>query len=645
MTRSSRWRRTRGEERPASSRVITAMIGGAFALTFVLFAMVIASFVEHLNLNAATGMQRSVSGVLAREIDQIDRWLPDNTRWNDAVEHLYGTVDTRWAESQWTNTMNMFVVDRRGTSLFVRSTARFQPLAAAAGPAMRLLIARLPRDPRTALGRKRSTMMIGMFKGGPAIFGAAAILPQTAVVPVPRALRYMVYVRPMDRDMLSRWGAMFHIQGLAWSPDRPGDAALDVMALAAADGSACGYLSWTRPAPGTAALAQFVPLVATAMLLMLLLAVASVRFVVRTSRDIQRGAETARINAAEAEQAKARAEEAAASTRIALARSESDRRQITAMAEREAAEQARHAEQLHAAARQTGDGIERAVSTMIAELLVTANELRHSADRTSAVILDQQRHARLIRDQSREANDLVVGIIDGIRTVSAALGGVSDDTDENRRLLTAAGGQSSLTRDAGRALCDRVAEIQHAAAHISAITRQTRLLALNATIEAARVGEQGRGFAVVAAEVQALATQTDALNGAVEASVANAEITAKSSFDLADTMRGTLAELVESATATLTTLDDQRQATKALSDASHQVESYSGVVLAGTDALIESFDDIAARAEATRKIGGAVRERAELLQRELSHFVSELRGRSTGDRERLALSPGRAIAA
>uniref|UniRef100_UPI0015755BF8 methyl-accepting chemotaxis protein n=1 Tax=Sphingomonas bacterium TaxID=1895847 RepID=UPI0015755BF8 len=470
----------------------------------------------------------------------------------------------------------------------------------------------------------------GMFKGRPAIFGAAAIIPEKPTDPAPRGdLRYIVYVKPIDRRLLDLWSSNFHIEGLDWSPKRPSDPKLGVMALTAPDGSSCGFLFWTNPAPGSGALVESLPLVITAALLMLVLAGASVRFVMKTSRDLQHGATIAQDNAAKAEQATAHAEEAAASAKIALERSESDRRQIAEMAKREAAEQAHHTRQLQAAASSIGNGIEQAVSTIVTDLLITANELRDSADLTMNVITGQQRHAKLIHDQSREATGLVAGVIDGIRTISSALGDVSDDTDENRRLLTVAGNQSNVTREASQELCDRVGEIKHAAMHISTITRQTSMLALNATIEAARAGEDGRGFAVVATEVKSLAGQTSALNGTVQASVANAETTARSSLDLTEAMCGTLAELVQSASTTLKTLDDQRRAARELSDASRLVENYSGVVLTGTSALIESIDDIAVRAEVTRKVGAAVRQRAELLQAELSYFIAELRSGSS----------------
>jgi methyl-accepting chemotaxis protein len=81
---------------------------------------------------------------------------------------------------------------------------------------------------------------------------------------------------------------------------------------------------------------------------------------------------------------------------------------------------------------------------------------------------------------------------------------------------------------------------------IDEIARQTNLLALNAAVEAARAGEAGRGFAVVASEVRNLAQRSSQAAKDIKDLITSSGGQVQSGVDLVNKAGGALAEIVES---------------------------------------------------------------------------------------------------
>jgi methyl-accepting chemotaxis protein len=81
---------------------------------------------------------------------------------------------------------------------------------------------------------------------------------------------------------------------------------------------------------------------------------------------------------------------------------------------------------------------------------------------------------------------------------------------------------------------------------IDEIARQTNLLALNAAVEAARAGEAGRGFAVVASEVRNLAQRSSQAAKDIKDLITSSGSQVQNGVDLVNRAGGALAEIVES---------------------------------------------------------------------------------------------------
>ncbi|EPR43669.1 methyl-accepting chemotaxis sensory transducer [Desulfovibrio sp. X2] len=194
--------------------------------------------------------------------------------------------------------------------------------------------------------------------------------------------------------------------------------------------------------------------------------------------------------AEEARAEAARMEEAARAAR--------DRLEVSAREADEVATQvAAAAEQLAAMISQVSRGAE-AQNERMAETATAMEEM-------NATVTEVARNAGSASDTARRAKDKALTGADMVKQAVAAIGQVSDLTEETRQGMDALGSQ--------------VESIGRIIGVINDIADQTNLLALNAAIEAARAGDAGRGFAVVADEVRKLAEKTMQATREVESSI------------------------------------------------------------------------------------------------------------------------------
>jgi methyl-accepting chemotaxis protein len=148
---------------------------------------------------------------------------------------------------------------------------------------------------------------------------------------------------------------------------------------------------------------------------------------------------------------------------------------------------------------------------------------------------------------------------------------------------------------------------------IDGIAFQTNILALNAAVEAARAGETGRGFAVVASEVRQLAGRSAGAAKEIKALIGSSVEQVASGTRVVQGAGTTMGEVVTNA----------RQINTFLGEiATSSQEQALGVSQVGQSiqALDRTTQQNAALVEETNAAASALREQAEILQREIANF-------------------------
>lgn len=596
---------------PLVALIVLAILSMATLLAVVSYQM---------DRNAENYMSRMVRGSVEREIAGLLDTVTTNARWDDAVDHVYGSLDRGWAMTNLNfPSFDSFVVDADGRTLWSSSPDGRQRLLEKAAPdAHRRLIARLPRGLPDALRRTRGVAEIARYDDGIAAIGAMSIVPWHGTgAPRGDRPRYLFLVRRLDAARIARMGEIHGLVDMAWADGDVGGG-FQVHAVSDGGGRTIGHLRWRAPAAGWNALKQIAPVGIAAALLFAALSCWLVRQVNRGHRAL--GTESLLARQA-AESASRAAEEA----REALRHAEAARNQASHSALREAVEQRRHEEELRHSSRQIALALERSMAAMVTQLLDTAGELERSASQTLTTIENQQVQAAIVIDRSRETAHAAQAITATIDMLTASISDISQVTRRIRDAADAASTRSTEARGANDNLLRHVGSISDAANLISKITGQTNLLALNATIEAARAGEAGRGFVIVANEVKALAGQTAETTRAIHERVAGIESAAEQTCALVGTVDSILGQLANSIGAASLAVQQQLVAAEDIQRTSHGVAVHADAADDAVDAISRSLQEIAQAATQTRQSGVAVRERAERLKAEFARLIGALK--------------------
>jgi methyl-accepting chemotaxis protein len=596
---------------------------GLAAVALLTSAIIIVSLGRWMDRDAGAEKRLMVEGALKREISAVATTARDYGRWDDAVDHLYGKPDARWAGSNLSGTYDVYLVDESGHTLrvprqgdWVRSQLP-QDL-------IRQLLAPLPKHAKPT-NTASVNAFSARFQGRPAIFAATPIVPLSTTHPLPSGpLRYLVLYQPIDAPMIKGWGDSFALHSIAWTQEPPSGREDSNLAVRDPDGSVVGYLSWQKVRPAVAAIAALAPVMVISVILFAILVAWLSWSIHQSSEALAHEKALAQREAEEREQARREAEEARIATARALEQAESARASIAAMAAREAEEQARHREQLRDASRQVAAHLRQSVSTLIAELLESADQLDSSANSTIAVVTTQAREAKGVQERAASSARMVRSIADSIEKLNAAMRSIRAQSGETEQRMRSVDAGSEAARRANATLLNQIGSIRDTADVISGIAGQTNLLALNATIEAARAGDAGHGFTVVAQEVKSLAIATGKQTVDIQARVAAVQDATNSTVALVDTVHGLLRELSAAIAGTVEAVDQQQESAAAIRAASQEVAANADTAHAAVSNIADALGLVAESATATRRIGSNVRDQAQHLQTQLDQLVARL---------------------
>ena len=622
--RIGNWIRTAVERSGArTSSGIGPLIGLAL-VALLASATVMISLTSRMDAQAAVEKRTMMAGALKREVRTYDAIARDNGRWDAAVDHLYGKLDPQWAQFNYAGAYEMFVVDRQGEILF--ATAKQGWLKGKMPrPILLRLLARMPRTAtRAALNAVFASPQLLL--GELAIVAATPILPSDVNYRWPKGeLRYVVVVERLDRRTVTGWAENFGLSNVAWGRSAPPAGGNSFLPVENDAGQKIGYISWSPTRPGLAAARALMPTIISSIIIFAILCAWLSSVIHRSNLVIAEEKALAQREAEQREAARREAESAHLSAQRALEQAEAARASIAAMAEKEALEQARHRVQLRRASEEMAEQLGRSVSTLIADLLQSADQLETSANSTLAAVDTQAREAKSAKERAEESATMVRSIGGMIEQLTGAMRSIRAQSVETERRMQNVDAGSQAAQEANSALLHQISSIRETADVIGSIATQTNLLALNATIEAARAGDAGRGFAVVAQEVKSLAVATGHNTVDIQGRVAAVQQATNSTVALVDTVHKLLHELNSAITSTATAVDQQQASAAAILATSQQVGSNADAAHAAVSTIALAFDSVSQSATATRRIGTNVRDQARNLQAEVDRLVRQLR--------------------
>ena len=587
--------------------------------------MMVGLLVAHMDTEAATEKRQMMSGAYQREIEALRPTARDYTRWDDAVTHLYGNLDRRWAAANIGGSYINFVLDHDGSTLFSAEPDKSEPTLDQVAPAAKAeLMASLPRTAQqvSSIG---IVAFIGQYRGHPAIFAGGPIVPGNLGGAMPMTLRYGVVIRTLDEKVVSGWEKAFELEGLHWAGHMTGSP--DEIEVRDHSAKTVGVLAWRAVRPGWSALLSMLPLILGSAALFVAAAVMLSRVVLRTQAALSLQTSAAR-SAAEVEQA-AREEAVTAQqgAEAALRSADEQRARAEAMAKREVEDEIRHRDELRQSASEVAQAIDRRLSDLVSNLLEKASALEKSAEHTLLSLVERERDALAAQRTSLLAADAMAAIAHRVSEMIASTGQIRDEACSTQHAVERVDNQSRAATNASFSLRRHVDGIARVGETIEQIARQTNLLSLNAAIEAARAGGQGRGFAVVASEVKSLAEDAGSNAADIIRKVVEVQSAASATADLAETVHNLLQEVGRSAAETVTAVDHHKTAAQSILETSDLINEEAQTSQAAIAEMVNGLKRVADEANNTRAVGASIREDALDLKTELQQLLNGLRQR------------------
>ncbi len=569
----------------------------------------LAALVYTLDARAAEHTRSVIAGALSSELSSMAASAHENGRWDEAVEHLYGELDMRWATDTISGTSITYVFDEHGRSLFsLRSDGRSDPpLAVAAPEAFKQLLGRLPKTPASARAMKRGLSLLGLYRGQPAIFGAMPLVPLRPSAPfAEQDIRYIGYVTPIDASLLAHWKRSFRIAGL----DVVQGEAEAGLPIVGDDKRVIGALVWQQERPGLAALVTVSPVVALSMAILIGLSASIYRGMRKQGEALMQAVEEQRRAAEDAKAATESAE------RAALLASEASRRESLLREENQLA--------LVSSSHAIGSKLRVDIRSLAEELERVAGQLDDRADLTASIAVSQQGRVEQIRDASERASAAMNEIDLEVRQFTTASSTIRSAASRAETRVGVAKARSRDSETASLTLLARLEAVDQSSARIQKISAETNMLALNAAIEAARSATSDSGFAVVASEVKALALRSGATAAQISEFSKEISAAAKVSVSGCEAVHGLMEEVHSRITeAALAAAHQDAHSVEILKRLERAADEASSVGCAVED-IAAAATKVAEHAAATRATSATLRSRVRLLNERLDESIAAL---------------------
>jgi methyl-accepting chemotaxis protein len=272
----------------------------------------------------------------------------------------------------------------------------------------------------------------------------------------------------------------------------------------------------------------------------------------------------------ESDRAKGRAEEDRESA-------EEAHRSAQAAGEREAGERARReqferemADKRRSELFALADGFQTSIAGIVVAVGTASSQLEDSARMLEGIVRGATSKTHATAASAACSSDNASLLAERLRDLTASIGSIAANVDEQAKLSGSARDVSASCHDAVEALAGHTGAIGGFADSIQTIAGQTNLLALNATIEAARAGDAGRGFAVVAQEVKQLAGQATRATDQIRTLAGDSQTRADGAKGALTHISTMVNDLAAAAQAIRAQVEHQRQTATAIEEAARE---------------------------------------------------------------------------
>ena len=278
---------------------------------------------------------------------------------------------------------------------------------------------------------------------------------------------------------------------------------------------------------------------------------------------------------------------------------------------------------------QLADAFESRVKGIVDRLGKAAREMTGNAQAMTG-------GAANVRDRSVDGATAAQQTSANVQTVASAAEELSASIREISSKIAQSSTRAREAADQAETTNRLVENLEQAARRIDAvvtliqdIAEQTNLLALNATIEAARAGEAGKGFAVVAGEVKSLAGQTAKATDEITQQIKEVQDGVASAVVAIREVAGAIREIDGYVTAVASAVEEQDASTQEIARSSQDAAHGTNEVTRTIEGVSAVANDTGTQAEAVLAAAEALSGDADLLDKEVTGFLNQVRGNGT----------------
>ena len=272
------------------------------------------------------------------------------------------------------------------------------------------------------------------------------------------------------------------------------------------------------------------------------------------------------------------------------------------------------------------------VSGSLDNVSTATRDMRGTSEQMSGVARQTADQTKLVTQASETAAESVQTVATAADELSKSITEIAEQAATSSQVSEAAADQARKTDERVRRLNDAALKIGAVIDLITDIAEQTNLLALNATIEAARAGEAGRGFAVVAGEVKSLAGQTAKATDEITQQIREVQDGVASAVVAIRGVAGAIREIDGYVTAIAGAVEEQDASTQEIARSSQDAAEGTSEVSRTIEGVSSVANDTGMQAEAVLSAAQALAGDADLLDKEVTDFLNQVRGRNGNGR-------------